>query len=86
MKVPSLPKTSSNPSPTSTAHEAPTNPIPQNDYEKVVQSLINRRDISLEVKIDLWKRFAEYEACVDEESHKNDEEAPVFTNTNATTV
>ncbi|OBT47318.1 hypothetical protein VE00_02103 [Pseudogymnoascus sp. WSF 3629] len=87
MIVPRQQKTpSSRSSPTSTAHSAPTNPSPPKDYEKIVQSLINRRDISLEVKIDLWKRFAEYEACVDEEEHKNDEEPPVFTNTNATTV
>lgn len=53
------------------------------DYKKLVQSLIHRHDISLNVKIDLWKRFAEYEACVDEERRADDEEAPVFTATKA---
>ncbi|OAF55072.2 hypothetical protein VC83_08785 [Pseudogymnoascus destructans] len=86
MKVPRQQNTPSNPSPTSNSHEATTKPSLPKDYKKVVQSLIRRRDISLEVKIDLWKRFAEYEACVDEENHKNDAEDPVFTNTNATTV
>ncbi|KFY43206.1 hypothetical protein V495_04100 [Pseudogymnoascus sp. VKM F-4514 (FW-929)] len=55
-------------------------PLPKN-YKKVVQSLIHRADISLNVKIDLWKRFTEYEACVDEEEHLADEEEPVFTAT-----
>ncbi|KFZ12933.1 hypothetical protein V501_03973 [Pseudogymnoascus sp. VKM F-4519 (FW-2642)] len=86
MAVPRQQDAPPNPPATSTAHETPTNPSPPKDYENLVKSLIRRRDISLEVKIDLWKRFAEYEACVDEENHKNDEDEPVFTNTNATTV
>ncbi|KFY79599.1 hypothetical protein V499_01416 [Pseudogymnoascus sp. VKM F-103] len=86
MTVPRQQDAPPNPSAISTAHEPPTTPSLPKDYKKVVKSLIRRRDISLEVKIDLWKRFVEYEACVDEESHNNDEEEPVFTNTNATTV
>ncbi|OBT59367.1 hypothetical protein VE04_00477 [Pseudogymnoascus sp. 24MN13] len=86
MTVPRQQNAPPNPSAISTAHGPPTTPSLPKDYKKVVKSLIRRRDISLEVKIDLWKRFAEYEACVDEESHNNDEEEPVFTNTNATTV
>ncbi|KFY35119.1 hypothetical protein V494_06184, partial [Pseudogymnoascus sp. VKM F-4513 (FW-928)] len=59
----------SSPSPTSTspADEAPTTPSLPKDYKQIVQSLIRRHDISLDTKIDLWKRFAEYEACVEEE-------------------
>jgi hypothetical protein len=57
-----------------------SSPLPKN-YKKVVQSLIHRSDISVEVKIDLWKRFAEYEACVDEEDYLADEEEPAFTAT-----
>lgn len=78
--------TPSSPSPTSTSHKATmSSPLPKN-YKKVVQSLIHRSDISVEVKIDLWKRFAEYQACVDEEEHLADEEEPVFvaTSTKAT--
>ncbi|KFY90936.1 hypothetical protein V500_04874, partial [Pseudogymnoascus sp. VKM F-4518 (FW-2643)] len=81
MKDPREQKTPSSPSPTSTAHEATTNPSLPKDYKKIVKSLIHRRDISLDVKIDLWKRFAEYEACVDEENRHDDEEEPVFTAT-----
>ncbi|KFX87786.1 hypothetical protein O988_09288 [Pseudogymnoascus sp. VKM F-3808] len=73
--------TPSSPSPANTSHKATmSSPLPEN-YKKVVQSLIHRSDISVEVKIDLWKRFAEYEACVDEEEHLADEEEPVFTAT-----
>lgn len=83
MKAPREQKTPSSPSPASTAHEATTNPSLPKDYKKVIQSLIHRRDISLDVKIDLWKRFAEYEACVDEENRQDDEEEPIFTATSA---
>ncbi|KAL5350242.1 hypothetical protein ACLOAV_005280 [Pseudogymnoascus australis] len=81
MKGPREQKNPPSLSPTSTAYEATTNPSLPKDYKKVVQSLIHRRDISLEVKIDLWKRFAEYEACVDEENHADDLDEPAFTAT-----
>ncbi|KFY90446.1 hypothetical protein V498_05935, partial [Pseudogymnoascus sp. VKM F-4517 (FW-2822)] len=81
MKAPREQKKPSSLSPTSTAYEAITNPSLPKDYKKIVQSLIHRRDISLEVKIDLWKRFADYEACVDEENHADDLDEPAFTAT-----
>ncbi|KFY13178.1 hypothetical protein V491_06484, partial [Pseudogymnoascus sp. VKM F-3775] len=86
MKASNQQKTLSSPSPTSTAPEATTKYSLPKDYKKIVQYIIHRPDISPEVKIDLWKRFTEYEACVDEENHKNNEEEPVFTATNGTSV
>ncbi|OBT64389.1 hypothetical protein VE03_05726 [Pseudogymnoascus sp. 23342-1-I1] len=87
MKLPRDQKTPSNPSsPTSTTHEPTSNPSLPKDYKKVVQSLIHSRNISLDLKIQLWKRFAEYEACVDEENHANDQEEPAFTATSVSEI
>lgn len=45
---------------------------PLKDYRKLVQAIIFSRDVSLDVKVELWQRFAEYELCAADESDNDD--------------
>jgi hypothetical protein len=47
-----------------TPSEAPEAPTPDKDgLRELVRSIIRSRDIKLNVKLDLWKKFKAYEAC-----------------------